>query len=628
MADKIQVSVGIDTTKFRSGISAMSQYSTKFKEDLRSQIGGAIAGFALLSTAVNTFKKALDASAQAQKLKTSLETLTGSAAQAKLLLREIEELAAKTPLSTAELGDAAKMLVAFGESSSSVTETLRRLGDIASGVGMPLSELAEIYGKARTQGTIFAEDLNQLGGRGVPIIQALARHFGVAESQVKKMASEGKVGFTDMQAALFSLTEEGGKFFQMLEKQSETYEGKVSSLSDAWERLLRRFSDPILEALTAKISNGTTALEKMESVADMVAAQWVKTANALNFFSEAAARAGKMLEDKFSGRSSGETFPQRLKREFEELQDFLANQQLKLQPEDKEELKFRAKVDQQLKDAKERSDKKKQQKAEEDPKKVKEEEKIRERMERLQKNEEEATRDRLEGEQKINALMEERDRLRKKANEATNEDARLDALEEEQKIRRELEREQIRMQEEAERKAEEQRKQDEADILAIAQAREEEAKARREEQLEQMTPQQRIAKFQQEKNQLESDAKNLEETDPAAAAKKRTEAIALGKQIRDEQGKLDEESKRKAEELKSKMDEDAKKREESKRRAAEVPVSSLQAVGGGGRAGPSSAADPVLRENQKQTQQQQEMVMLLRQLAGATTAPQAAPPSV
>ncbi|WP_038162517.1 tape measure protein [Verrucomicrobium sp. BvORR106] len=620
MGNQISIGVGVDAGQFQSGLAAMRQSSSKFTTDLRSQLVGAIGGFALLTTAANVFKRALDASSQAQKLRASLETLTGSAAQAKLVLSELEDLAASTPLTGAELGEAAKMLIAFGESTTTVTDTLRKLGDIAAGVGMPLSELAELFGKARTQGTIFAEDLNQLSGRGVPIIQSLAKHFGVAESQIKKMASEGKIGFEDMRAALFSLTQEGGAFFQMMSKQAGTFEGQVSTLGDAWEKLLRKLSDPVLEAITGQISKGTSLLEKMGTVAEWVSQQWAKTIIAISFFAEAVARAKQMVDDKLNGRSSGMSFVDRLKKEFAELQDFLADQHSKLLPEDKKEIKFRADVDRQLNEAKKR----KQPVAEEvDEKAAKAAEKIKEREQRLKDNEAEAARDRLEGEARINALIKERNRLRKEAANAPDDDKRLDALEKEQKVRRDIEKEQTKQQEDAAKKAEDRRKQDEQDILAIALAREEEAKARREEQLDQMTPQQRIAQFQREKNQLEQDAKDMEETDPALAAQKRTEAIALGKQIRDEQGKLDDESKRKAEELKSKMEEDAKKREDSKRRGAEVPVSSLQAVGGGGRAGPSSGSDPVLREVQRQTQSLQELVMLTRQQLGVTSAPKA-----
>ena len=79
-----------------------------------------------------------------------------------------------------ELADAGRKLIAFGESADSVPETLRRIGDVSAGVQAPVNEIAELYGKARVQGRLFAEDINQLTGRGIPIIQQLARQFGAA----------------------------------------------------------------------------------------------------------------------------------------------------------------------------------------------------------------------------------------------------------------------------------------------------------------------------------------------------------------------------------------------------------------------------------------------------------------
>ena len=85
----------------------------------------------------------------------------------------------------------ARKLAAFGESADSIPDTLRRVGDIASGTQSSISELAEIYGKARIAGTLFNGDIDQLTSRGIPIIQEFAKQLGVTESPAIRVSEPG-----------------------------------------------------------------------------------------------------------------------------------------------------------------------------------------------------------------------------------------------------------------------------------------------------------------------------------------------------------------------------------------------------------------------------------------------------
>jgi phage tail tape-measure protein len=97
------------------------------------------------------------------------------------------------------------------------------------------------------------EDINQLTGRGIPIIQELAKRFGVAESEVRKMVETGKVEFENLDAAFDALTSTGGKFSGMMERQSRTIAGMWSSLKDNFNALLRDMATPVTVALQPKL---------------------------------------------------------------------------------------------------------------------------------------------------------------------------------------------------------------------------------------------------------------------------------------------------------------------------------------------------------------------------------------
>lgn len=207
------------------------------------------AGAVSLGAVVVGLRRAFNAAADMETLEASFRTLTGSSAKAEETLNRLKELGASTPFEFPELAEAAKKLIAFGEGADTVDKTLRRLGDVASGVGAPVGEIAEIYGKIRTQGTLYNEDLNQLAGRGIPIIQTLADGLGISAGEVKKLASEGKITFPLLEESFGRLTDEGGQFHGMMQAQSATTNGLLSTLKDGVGDIFRTLGEPLTDAV-------------------------------------------------------------------------------------------------------------------------------------------------------------------------------------------------------------------------------------------------------------------------------------------------------------------------------------------------------------------------------------------
>lgn len=188
----------------------------------------------------------------AEKAEATFKGLLGTAEAAVEMLGKLRDFSAKTPLRFEEVRNAGQMLLAFGTAAGDVVPTLQRLGDVAAGTNNRLSEIAEIYGKARVQGRLFAEDINQLTGRGIPIIGALADVLGVAESQVKALVSEGKVGFPELEQAFVKLTEEGSKFGGMMEEQAKTLPGLFSTALDLLTQTATTLSTKFVDAFNVK----------------------------------------------------------------------------------------------------------------------------------------------------------------------------------------------------------------------------------------------------------------------------------------------------------------------------------------------------------------------------------------
>lgn len=227
-----------------------------------------------------------------EQTQVAFETMLGSAEKAKDLMGQLFKFSASTPFQFEEVSMAAKQLISFGVGASDVQETLRKLGDVASGVGIPLGDISQIYGKIMSTGKVSGETLAQMGERGIPIMSVLAKTMGVAKEEVAGLVSKGKVGFPEFQKALNSMTDSGGQFAGMMEKQSLTINGLFSSLKDTVELTLAKVGASLIKNLNLKdvLSTAITWLgqwgDKLSELADVwipvviakvkdLAAQWL-----------------------------------------------------------------------------------------------------------------------------------------------------------------------------------------------------------------------------------------------------------------------------------------------------------------------------------------------------------------
>jgi tape measure domain-containing protein len=268
----LTVTLGADITALRrsmSGATAMVAASAKKMASLTAAglkvgLGAALAGGGV---ALAAGMKAVTSAADFEQTKVAFATLIGDAAKAEQTLAQLRELGAKTPFEFPELADAGRKLIAFGEGSDTVAATLARIGDVSAGVQAPVNEIAELYGKARVQGRLFAEDINQLTGRGIPIIGELAKQFGVSDSEVKKLVESGKVGFPNIERAFIDMTSQGGKFTGMMEAQSKTTNGLFSTLKDTINEVFLTLGTPINDAIRPLVEQAIALAQKLAPLA-------------------------------------------------------------------------------------------------------------------------------------------------------------------------------------------------------------------------------------------------------------------------------------------------------------------------------------------------------------------------
>lgn len=199
-----------------------------------------------------------------QQLEIAFTTMLGSRAEADELMRQISETAAKTPFDLQGVADGAKQLLSYGVASDEVIGTLTKLGDIASGLSIPLNDLVYLYGTTITQGRMFTQDLRQFQGRGIPIADELAKQFGVAKSEIGDLVSAGKVGAEEFRKAIDSMAK--GQFNNLMEEQSKSITGQISNLEDQVSQMFNEIGKSSEGVISSVLSGAGVILEHYKEI--------------------------------------------------------------------------------------------------------------------------------------------------------------------------------------------------------------------------------------------------------------------------------------------------------------------------------------------------------------------------
>jgi len=239
-------------------------------EAIFKKLGSGIASLGAGFTATKLISDIVRVRGEYQQLGIAMETMLGSQEKADALMAQLTATAAKTPFGLSDIAHGAKQLLAYGTASEEVNETLVRLGNIASGLSIPLNDLVYLYGTTMTQGRLFTQDLRQFMGRGIPLADELAKQFGVTKDKIGELVTEGKVGFPEVEKAIHAMTNEGGKFYNLMEKQSSSLTGQISNLEDAWDMMLNEIGTKTQGLASGAIQTASTLIDNYEKVGRII----------------------------------------------------------------------------------------------------------------------------------------------------------------------------------------------------------------------------------------------------------------------------------------------------------------------------------------------------------------------
>ncbi|SDE15251.1 tape measure protein [Riemerella columbipharyngis] len=271
---------GIDMTQWRRdidkmrrdilGLTQQTQQQTRQIDNAFKKLSVGIAGYFSAQALMGFTRELIRVRGEFQQIEIAFTTMLGSGEKAKALMGDMVTLAAKTPFSLQEVASGAKQLLAYQVPAKEITDTLRRMGDIAAGLGVPLNRILLVYGQVKAKGKLMGDDLRQFTEAGIPLLAELANKYRTNTAEIQAMVSAGKIGFNDVKEVLFNMTDQGGMFFNLMEKQSKSLTGQISNLQDAFDRMLNNIGESQEGLLNSGIQGLNYLVEHYKEVLNVI----------------------------------------------------------------------------------------------------------------------------------------------------------------------------------------------------------------------------------------------------------------------------------------------------------------------------------------------------------------------
>lgn len=188
-------------------------------------------------------------------------TMLGSEEKAIAMLQDLSEFAKKTPFELTDVRQNAKQLLAMGVSAENIIPTLKALWDAAAGTGADMTRLAMNYGQVITQGHLTGRELRDFLVNGIPLLDELAKNAGKSKEEIQNMISAGEISANDVTKAFETMTSAGGRFEDLMYKQSSTLTGLWSNFQDQLAQMGERIWAELLPTLKEAITGFSDWIE-------------------------------------------------------------------------------------------------------------------------------------------------------------------------------------------------------------------------------------------------------------------------------------------------------------------------------------------------------------------------------
>lgn len=241
--------------------------------------GNMIADFAkkAASELGKVVQSGVDYNASMESYLTNFKVMLGNEELAAAKLSELRKMAASTPFALSDLTEGTQTLLQFGIAADDTTDVLKQLGDISLGNADKLQTLVRAYGKMSSAQKVTLENVNMMIDAGFNPLNQICDATGESMSDLYKRISDGKVSFSELQAAVGAATSEGGQFYNGMLEASQTFSGRMSTLKDNVSALTGELTGGLFAALgdlVVKLNEVVTSFldsdEKMAQLKDTI----------------------------------------------------------------------------------------------------------------------------------------------------------------------------------------------------------------------------------------------------------------------------------------------------------------------------------------------------------------------
>lgn len=254
-----------DSSGYQKAIKEADQATDNFQENtssLSSRLAGGLKkGLSITAGAIAGVTTALGAgtlagvkyNATIEQYQTSFEVMTGSAEKAAEVVDRLKKLGAETPFEMPQLAEATQLLMNYGFTADEAIDRMQMLGDISQGSADKMQRIATAYGQMSSAGKVQLEDVKQMIEAGFNPLQEISESTGESMQSLYDRISSGTLAVDEITASMQRATSEGGKYYQSMEKQSQTISGMISTLKDNAQQLLGEVVQPITESFSTKL---------------------------------------------------------------------------------------------------------------------------------------------------------------------------------------------------------------------------------------------------------------------------------------------------------------------------------------------------------------------------------------
>lgn len=261
----------------RSAFAGISNYSGTISKAISGIGGASITAFKGLAIGVGAITTAIAGvgaatvgyTANVEQLQTSFEVMTGSAQKAEQVMDRISQLGAETPFEMTDLAETTQLLMNYGFAADDAINRMTMLGDIAQGNADKMNSIATAYGQMSSAGKVSLEDVKQMIEAGFNPLQEISESTGESMASLYDRISKGTLAVNEITAAMQRATSEGGKYYQSMQKQSETLSGLFSTIQDNAQQLGAKIFDPVTDSLREQVlPEAISILDELDAAFD------------------------------------------------------------------------------------------------------------------------------------------------------------------------------------------------------------------------------------------------------------------------------------------------------------------------------------------------------------------------